>query len=79
MNYLGAMLLMCMGQCEEGAFWVLAALIDPGGELPSTAHQPNFSITLPSLTSSHVCGEQHAEKRRLMPQSSYEAGAFMCL
>ena len=32
MNYLAAMLLLCMRQCEEEAFWVLASLIDPGGE-----------------------------------------------
>lgn len=42
MNYLGAMLLMCMGQCEEGAFWVLAALIDPGGILYQGMYAQNL-------------------------------------
>ena len=32
MNYLAAILLLAMRQCEEGAFWVLASLIDPGGK-----------------------------------------------
>lgn len=31
MNYLVALLLLCMRQHEEGAFWVLASLIDRGG------------------------------------------------
>ena len=34
MNYIVSMLLLCMRQCEEGAFWVLASLIDPGGAHP---------------------------------------------
>lgn len=38
MNYVAAMLLLCLDLSEERAFWVMVALIDDNGQLHPSRH-----------------------------------------
>lgn len=69
MNYVAAMLLLCLDLSEERAFWVMVALIDDNGQCCPCNHRFMFASTM----SCCFCGAALAHKRAWLVSSSFSS------